>query len=334
MAGLFEANQVGKREELMALISNIEAAATPFSSMLKVVGKPNQKLIQYQAEAYGDSGHAGVMDGKDADEYSHTPRALLKALSQKTWYNPAVSDFAEESEVAGAASGEMARQKANALVMVKRQIERRLLSDAECSEDNGVAVPNETRGAFKWLDNGAQALYPVDAPFRTPAAQAYASTLALFTESALDAIMESIYTQRKAEGSLKGICGIKLKKAISTFTQYVPTVSNYTATRQTNLDAKGKALVNVVDRIETDAGTVDLMKSSFLLTDETTGAASAYTPRSGLFLDMDMWQLAYTRKPRIVPLEDRGGGPRAIVDAMFALICLNPLGHGKATIES
>lgn len=334
MAQLFESTQVGKREELMDLISNIEAEACPISSMIKKRGRPNQKVIQYQAASYDDTGHAGVMDGADVSEYEATGRETLKAVAQKTRRAPAVSDFAEETTVAGAKSGEMAWQKAQALVIVKRQIERRLGSNADCSEDNGTDVPNETRGAFKWLENDAQSLYPVPASFRTPTASRYTSTLAAFTEEKMTDIAESIFTQRKAPSNLKGILGIKLKRAISKFTMYVPTVSNYTSVRAANMDAKERALVTSVDRLDTDAGTFDLMVSSFLLTDEATGAATDYTTRSGLFLDMSMWELAYTRKPRIVDLEDRGGGPRAIVDAIFALLCHNPLGHGVAVIES
>ena len=35
------------------------------------------------------------------------------------------------------------------------------------------------------------------------------------------------------------------------------------------------------------------------------------------------------RKPRVKELEDRGGGPRFLVDAIWGFKVLNPLGLGK-----
>jgi len=62
------------------------------------------------------------------------------------------------------------------------------------------------------------------------------------------------------------------------------------------------------------------------MTDETTGALTNYSTRSGLFLDMDQMELCYTRLPRVRDLEDRGGGPRANMDMIAAQKCKNPLG--------
>jgi hypothetical protein len=49
----------------------------------------------------------------------------------------------------------------------------------------------------------------------------------------------------------------------------------------------------------------------------------------GYVLDMDMVELRYNRKPRFQELEDRGGGPRGIVDAICALCVKSPLALGK-----
>jgi len=334
MAMAYERDQVGKRQALADIIANIESETTPVASMIKKIQKPNQKLIEFQAEVYPDRAHKGVVDGVDVSSFSSVPRYMLKTLAQKVWDNPKVSDMAEETVIAGIPGrGEMKRQKAASLVLVKRMIESRILSDSELQEDNGT-LPNETRGLGKWLLATAQALYPVAAEVRTPAASIFSAALSTFTEDSLINIMQSAYDTRKGNSSLTGIVGTKLKQKITDFTRYVANVSNNTIVRQFNQDAKSKTVINTVDRLVLDTGEVDLMLSPWLYRDPVSGAATAKSTRSGYFIDPDMLALAYTRLPKIRDLEDQGGGPRAIVDAIFALLCYNPKGMAKVEISA
>ena len=80
-----------------------------------------------------------------------------------------------------------------------------------------------------------------------------------------------------------------------------------------------------MDIFEGDFGTLELIPSLFLAMD----ASSAEQLSRGYVLDMDMIELRYNRKPRYQELEDRGGGPRGIVDAICALCVKSPLGLGK-----
>ena len=73
-----------------------------------------------------------------------------------------------------------------------------------------------------------------------------------------------------------------------------------------------------------DTGKIKLHLSAHAMTDAETGEDSDYTHRSGIFSDMKMLWLRFTRKPRVRRLEDKGGGPRAIVDAIFMYGCDNP----------
>jgi len=327
MPALKEIDQVGKREELADYISNIQAQATPYLTMCPKGSKPNQTLIQFQMEAYPDTGHGGVLDGKDVESFDHVPRKMAQALPQKFWRNPAVTDFADESDVAGVSKTEMARQKVKNLVVLKRMGERRLLSTSDQQIEDGATKPYETRGLFSWLENAAQGVYPVDPAFRTPTASRHTGTLASLTEEAFGDLMQSAYNERKDAVTLKGVVGVALKRQISKFSTYVDTVSNKTASRTFNQDANSRALINVIDKLVMDTGTVDLMLSSFLATNASTGAQTAYSSRSGLFVDMSMMEICYTRLPRIRDLEDRGGGPRANMDMILAHKCKNPLGH-------
>lgn len=333
MAKLFEKDQVGKRESLADLISNIEPEATPATSMMAKRKEPNQVVHDWQVKAYPRRSLGGVLDGQDVTEHTHVARERVHAVAQKVWDNPGISDFADEAEVAGLSKGEMAVQIADSLVLVKRIIEGRTLSELECSLDNGVDTPNATRGLGKWIDASAQAVYPVPASFRTPSGQIYSGTLANFNETAFNGLMQQAFKSRKGPSRLDAFVGIQLKAEISKFSRYDDTVSNKTNVRTFNQDAANKAVITCIDRLVTDQGEVMLHPASFLFLN-ADGTDSAKTHLSGLFVDMKMLGLAYTRLPRVRRLEDRGGGPRAIVDAIFMVMCDNPLGHIKASISS
>jgi len=327
MPALYEANQVGKRESLADLISVVEAQATPFSSMVPKRKKPNQVQHQWQAKSYPKTGHAGVLDGQDATNFTHNAREMLYGISQKVWYLPAVSDFAEESVVAGAPKGEMAEQIADALVNVKRQIEMRCLSNDDQARDNGTTQANETRGMFQWIGNDEQSYLPVPANFRTPSASIISGALDTVTETAFKQAARANYKQRKGTSELYGFVGIDLKNEITNWSIYTDDVSNKTQSRRFSQDANSKALLACIDKLVLDTGEIDLHLASFAWTDPDTGDDTNYTHRSGIFVEMNMLGLAWTRMPRVVKLEYQGGGYKAIVDAIFMMMCDNPLGQ-------
>lgn len=327
MPALTEANQTGKREALADLIANIQSSATPYTSMLNKRKRPNQKLQTWQVKTYPETGHAGVRDNVDATEFQNNGREPIQALAQKTWYNPAVSDFAEETEVAGISKGEMAEQVADALVTVKRQIEKRCLSAEDNRLDNGTTQGNETRGIFSWVSSDAQALYAVPEAFRTPAASIFSGPLSTFTERVFKGLCKSSYKQRKGPFKMDAFLGIDLKEAFTEFSKYTDDVVNKVPTRTFQNDPAKRALIEVIDKLVMDTGEVDLHLTSFCKTDRLTGADSANTHTSGVVLDMDMVGLAYIRMPRVFPLQYQGGGKKAIVDAIFLHMQDNPLGQ-------
>lgn len=327
MAGMFETDQVGKIPDLADIVSNVESEECPFTSMIPKLNKPLQAMQTWQLEQYPTDGHAGVMDGADADEFQSTPRSEAQGRSQKVWNNPAVSDFAGEAKIAGLSKGEMANQIAKSLVRTKKIIERRCLSNEECSIDNGVDVPNETRGIFRWLQAAAQSVYPVPEAFRVPSACIISGALAAtVTEAAFKTASRAAFKQRKGKRNTHGFVGIDLKAVFSDWAVYTATVSNFEAVRQFNADMANKTIQMSIDILDMDTGKVTLHPTSYLYTNEADGSDSAHTHRSGVFVDMDMLGLGYTRWPSVKRLENKGGGERAIVDAIFAMICRNPLG--------
>ena len=332
-----ESTQVGKREALADTIANIEADSTQFTSMAAKRKKPGNVEQSWQLKAYRRKGHRGVRDGVDAKNFTNNGRDRISAIGQKTWDPRAVSDFAEESNVAGLKSGELAEQTADAMVTVKQTIERRALSFEDCkreTEDDQNSA-NETRGMFNWLDSAAQALHPVPDKFRPGADQVYTGALAGLKESVLKGLARAAWKRRLGNSvKMKGFVGIDMKAQISEFTRYDDTVADKVAVRTFKQDADSKALINVIDRLVFDTGTIDLFASAHIMTDPDTGEDTAYTHKSGIFVDMDMIGLSYTRMPRAFPIEYKGGGYKVIVDAIFTWLYDNPGGGFSARCNS
>ena len=334
MAQLLESNQVGVRESLADLIAVAESDATPYTAMLEKRKKPINVQHSWQVKAYPDVSHSGVPDGKAATDFNFNPRQRLYGIVQKFWQNPAVSDFSEEVEVAGAPQGEMEEQVADSLVMLGRKMEKRFLSANDQTLEAQPGSANETRGIFSWLSPTAQAQFPVPDGFRPSAAQLYSGTLANFTEDALIALASAAYKNRKKKIRMAGIVGVDLKTTITKFTRYDPTPGGTSAVRRFDQSADERAIISVIDKLVLDTCEIDLHLSSFLYTTAATGLASAYTDKSGAFIDMDMAALHYMRLPRTKPLPYDGSGYKAICDAMALHVIDNALGMFSATINA
>lgn len=321
MAGVFETTQVGKREDLADYISNVDMHNTPVSSRVKMGKKIVNTIPYWQLDAYPEPNMAGVVDGKDAENFEKmNRRKTVHGVVQKMWRLPKVSDLAEHvSDVAGVKS-EMASEVAKGFKMLKRDLESVICSFThEAQVDNGVDA-YQTRGLGRWIQNAAQAIYPVPEEFRTPAASIDATAVASVTEATIKAQMNSIYDQTGEKKRFLTPVGSTLKGRISTFAAYAP--SSTIPLREWQGEAK--KVLQQVDILENDFGILELVLSDFISRDEAT-----HRHRRGFILDMDHIELRWNRKPRVKPLEDQGGGPRSIVD-MIALLCVkNPLGLGK-----
>lgn len=335
MAAALEVDLAGKRQSIANVVANVVSDATPFTSMMEKRERPKQVEHMWQMKSYPVTGHRGVLDNKDAAEFKSNPRSEVRCRGQKTWYNPAVSDFADEADIVGIKGGsEMAEQIADAIVAVAFQIEKRCLSNVDTNTDDGSTHGNETRGIFQWVLDSAQVLLPVPATFRTPTASRYTSTLALFNQTSFETMCQSSYKQRKGPFAMHAFLGVELKAVFTNFMQYVPNVTNTTVIGQFLQEAKSKKVIKTIDQLVMDTGTVDLHLSSFLYTDPDTGADNVQTHKSGVVVDMDKIGLAYSRKPRVIRKPYDGGGQKAIVDAIFLNMMDNPLGAMAMVIAS
>jgi hypothetical protein len=133
---------------------------------------------------------------------------------------------------------------------------------------------------------------------------------------------------------MNGFLGITLKNKFTNFSFYQPNVNNLTPIGQFTQEAKSKKFIKAIDNLVMDTGEVDLHPTSFLYTDPDTGADTAFTHKSGIFVDMTMCGLAYSRKPRVIRKPYDGGGQKAIVDAIFLNMFDTVLGMMAAKIQA
>jgi hypothetical protein len=326
-------SQTGIRQDLSDLIAVVDAKSCPVVSMAKKGAEPINPLTQWQADAFGTPSLTGVLSNSDvtASDYEDQAanRVLLSARIQKFRRVPSVDDLANTvSEVAGIGKKkEMARAVSKSLEMLKRDMEATFCSDQEGREQSGSNA-YLTRGLGKWIQNGEQGDLPVNANYRTPTGSVNATATASLTENNIQDMLQSIYSQTGKVSTYSLVCGPTLKRQFTSFTRTQFASTNVaSAIRVLNQKDENK-IVSTVDIFEGDFGTLELIPSLFLAADATTNAAAVQNGR-GYVLDMDMVELRYNRKPRFQELEDRGGGPRGIVDAICALCVKSPLALGK-----
>lgn len=329
---------VGTREDLLDVISVVDAKNTPISSSIAKVGPDitNPGIYSYQADSYSAPVLDGVMSSADVSSYANEAanRVLLSARAQKVRRAFMTDDFAGQvADVAGVGKKrEYARATAVALTELKRDIEAIISSDAESQEQSGPSTPYKTRGLGKWIQNGAQTDLAVPASQRTPTTSINTTATASLTESNLQAVLQSIYEQTGTTDRLVLIAGPTLKRTITNFTRFtVNSTANVFNLRQTSQSAESNKLTANVSLYEGDFSTVEIVSSLLLAAAASTDAEKF---ARGYVVNSDHLMLRYGRKPRHESLPNMGGGERGLVDAIVSLAVMTPKAMGKFAATS
>lgn len=337
MPGLQETNQVGAREDLSSYIVNIEKTDTPLFTMIPK-DTVNKTHFETQVDDYGETDDiSGVGSGEDALDFDDETenRGLIENYVMKMWEKPGVDDFAENvNENPALTEGEYVNAVAKAIVRLKFRIEKLLLSQVQAKQQAaGVKYRTCSIGGFLSASapTGAQT---IPDRFRLPAAQVYSSTLATYDEDDSHGVLQEIFEATHGQGKFTGVTGSSLKLRYSSMAIYKPTIANYTTIQHINSD-DSRTMESVVDVLVGDFGTITLVPTTRMNYFDGTDTATSQALRrgSGYILDLSMWGLAFKRKPGHRRLEDKGGGPRGIVDAIFGLRCKNPKANGAIFIS-
>jgi hypothetical protein len=324
----------GLREDLADVISVIDQKNTPVTSRIKAGSDlTNGSVFSWQADSYNDPSFDGVLTNADVTTFDDPAknRVLLSGRAQKFRRSIKVDDFAQNVDnIAGVGKKkEMARGVSRALIELKRDMESAFCSSNDSQEQSGIN-PYKTRGLGSWISSSAQTDLPVPASFRTPSASINTTATSSLTESDVAAVLQSVYEQTGTIDTMDLVTGPNLKKRFSEFTRYSSGSNTALSTRQYTASLNDRTVISTVDTYIGDFGTINLVPTLFNAKD----AAAAVQSARGYLLNMDMLESRYGRRPRFQELEDQGGGPRGLVDAIAALVCWNPKGLGEFAATS
>lgn len=332
MPQTFERSQVGKRESLSDVIAVADAKKTPLFATIRKGSDPANSLFSWQADAYATPQSGAIVDGSDVSttEDAAENRRLLSNYTEEFRRTPKVSKRSELSDVAGIG---MKKEMAKAIVKkqfeIKRDIEVAWCSDNVAQADNGT-VGYRGHGLGSWIKATAQTVLPVDSLFLTPSASIDTTAMASLTTALANGVMESQYGVVGAEMSYMLLCGTSLKKQFTKMVGYQPDVASNTAIKRTSRGDEGKWVDNI-QVFTADFGTYELVTSSFLGWNYSTGANSTFR---GYALDMEKFELGFQQAVKYDALPDLGGGPRGVVSGILGLIFHNPKGLAKFAATS
>lgn len=323
-------NFSGLREDLADVISIVDNKNTPVTSTArKGADISNPQVFSWQASEYNEPSFDGVLTNADVSTFddASASRALLSGRAQKFRRSIKVDDFTQISDIAGIGKNKaFAHAVSKSLVELKRDIESAVCSDRD-SQEQASTNPFRTRGLGNWINASAQSDLPVPAAFRTPAASIVATAPGSLTETEVQEVLQSMYTVTGTMNSMMLVCGPELKRAFTGFTRFAGGTDDKAglSIRTFTQLAESKKIVASIDSFHGDFGILNIVPSLFLAKDQSSASQLA----RGYVMNSEMIELRYGRRPRFQELEDMGGGKRALVDAIAALVCMNPKGLAK-----
>lgn len=342
MAKLTEPNIVsGKREALADTISLVDAKSTPFTSMAPKVAKPGNTLFRWQVDSLPTvvAEQAGVVDGTDVDpngsqiknyvkdgstQYRYELSNHIQIFRESTRVSPLTTDIAV---VAGVRS-ELSNNVAKATETLKRKMEKTLCSANLPKADDGASQGYATRGLDSWIKNDftGDTYLPVPTSFRTPTTSISTVGTAALDEQVVQNMLASVFEQtgRPQEFDLLG--GYKLKQAFTALTYTTKQTGTAPASviRTLNRESEQSVYKSSIDVFEGDFGSIRLHTSLFLKNNFC-----------GYMLNWDLVGVGYGGNiAQVKELQDNGGGPARMVEAIATCIVKNPLGLAKFDFTS
>ncbi len=327
----YNGTQSGGREDLSNLIANVDARSTPFTSMAKKGKKPGNVLMGWQLDKYEDPAVTGTVDGTDVDMTSAGSftnpaknRALMQNYAQIFRRVFRVSSLANEIQVVAGVKSELANGIAKKLVEIKRDMEMTFLNDADAQIDNGTnAYLTKSMGSFLHASGTGGGASDVTVPsnFRCTAINTTAS--GSLTEALVQTLLSTLFTNTGVIRDYDLLLGTSLKRAFTNFTQSTLSATVGASPIKTfSQDAASKSFINAIDVFEGDFGRLRLHPSTFIA---ESGSA---VPFKGYAIPFDQVEIRYGKLPQIKELQDNGGGPARLIEAVAALIVNNPKGVG------
>ena len=298
--------------------------------MAKKGKKPGNVLMSWQMDAYESPSAAGVVDGTDVDMTSAGSftnpaknRVLAQNYAQIFRRVFRVSSLANEIQIVAGVKSELANGIAKKLVEIKRDMELTFLNDADAQIDNGSnAYLTKSMGSFLHASGtgGGGSDLTVSSSFRTTAATSNKAD-----EVAEEDVQNMLKTLFENTGTIRDydlLCCSALKRNFTSFTQSATGSADRLAIKTCNTESSAKAFINVIDVFEGDFGRLRLHPSTFIA---ESGSAVNF---KGYVVPFDQVEIRYGKLPQIKELQDNGGGPARLIEAVAALVVYNPKAFG------
>jgi hypothetical protein len=340
MAGLYDADKQLKMPGYLKGVLNAINMEAAFLTLLGHGPAVANKLAEWDVDMPTRSGDPTGQEGLDKSTgfAKHIPKQLRVYAQRVESPGYLVTDLAELTDTASvkgkqAAADQRAKDAASGLLSVQDML---LGNQDTANGGDAVDSKDRTRSVFSWLDNAAQATYPVPVECRPTAGQNYAGTLAALTEDEFAARLRLAGEVVGRDVDLVGYCGSALIQHMSDWGQKVPvTAASESSTRQLVSKQDEKRIIRKVTFFDFDGASVKTILQRRMMMDlAADNAATAYTTRSGVFLDMAMWTLEWLEPWKHMALLDQGGGPRGFHKGWLRLVCKYPGGQIRALIGS
>ena len=319
----------GRREDLRNVLTILEPEQTPFTSRCRKGPAPKSTFIETLGDNLRKPRNTGTKEGTDAAKGGNKAqnRARFGTFIHRALDQFGVSDVQQiVSERGGQAAvdDEYGFAKAKTLREMKRDIEATNCGGQD--HQGGDDVTMTTRGAFAWVQTGAQASNPVPQLFRTLAGAVLANVagaVPLFTEDQLNAILKTLFGVYGGKRTYQCVAGINVADSIDHFTR----VDNYEGRYKVLEDAEENTITMMCKVFDTTFGRLEVTPTMF----NNVDANGNGDPNAALILNEELWHMDLFDSLHAMDLPDLGGGPTGYAKVMWALLCDSPRGNGKIT---
>ena len=308
MATFFKTyDQVGKKEDISDVISNISPTKTPFQSLIKTE-RVNNTLFQWQEDSLAAVADNAQIEGFTASDSNMTPTVMRSNYTQIMQKTVNVSATADVVSTYGRAK-ETAYQLAKKADELKRELEYHLVGKAQnAAVGNGTDTARTFANAFG-TDAASASVIHADVTVTTDSDTGTVGNQAgPLTEANILAVCQKMYEQG-SEGKY-----IMIKPADSLL------MSGFAAASGRNRDfANETKIVNVVDLYVSPFGEQRVILNRFLKATEA------------LVFDPAMWSLVTLRPWTRELLAKTGDFDRHLIVGEFSLKHKNYKGTGRIT---
>jgi len=302
------------REDLSSELYLLAPEKTPVFSLCRK-NKATATFHEWNIDKLDDPIAEGVNEGEDVSSFDDKFSGLARVGNyvQKFRRSAKVSDI--QNAVSSAAPVNYAKAEVKAMRELKRDVEYAICSDNEMQQENGGGSPYKLRGLGKWIQSTAQATNPVPADYLTPAASILGAAP---TETSLNDVVASIFTENGETNNLTVVAGVTLRKRIAEFTRTDNNASEtvYTVTQ----DATAKKVTLAVQIFDSDFGMLSIINGNPKC---LPAATRGYVLNPSFIGFSSLIGFGSTK------LENQGGGDRGFVDMVGTLEVLHPKAHGK-----